>query len=606
MAKDLSVESSDIGALVRTLETNYISGTTTVSKHVKKSMKDDLDKIDAYINSRHTTGQQDSQGRDKPFFNVVTAARNIWYRATDLDRKDAKIRAKKIKHTMIAFLASVKLQELMTKMFFGKTLNKWGLTLATYGSAVLKFVVKDGELHSDVVAWNRLIVDPISFDNNVVIEILELTEAQLYQREGYDKGMVEKLCDARSARKTIAGDTQDQKSDYIKLYEVHGELPLSYLTGKKSDEHTYVQQMHIVSFVASKEEGEFDDFTLASGREENPYMITHLIEEDGQTLSIGAVQNLFEVQWIMNHTAKQIKDQLDLASKLIFQTADENYVGKNALTAIENGEILVHQINMPLTQVANTSHDITAVQNYQTSWKGLGQEINGISESMMGINPPSHTAWRQTQAILGESYSLFEIMTESKRLALEEMLRRFIIPFIKRYKLNDDKEIVATLESYDLNRIDSAYIANVSTNMVNRQLVEMVLNDQDPTPEDQALLTQQAQGKVQAGLASLGNTRFFKPEEINWKKELQDLEWDVEVVVQNESEDTQEALTTLDTTFKTLVSLQGRSMTPDEKLVFNKILTKAGQVTPAELSSATPPAAVPSPMNVAAQPAPVM
>jgi hypothetical protein len=605
MAKDKaeSVERSDIGELVRRLETNYISGTTTVSKYVQKSMKDDIDMIGAYINSKHTTGLQDSQGRDKPFFNVVTAARNIWYRATDLDRKDVKVKAKKMKHTMLAFLATIKLRDWMDRAGFGKFLNKWGLTLATYGSAVLKFVVKDGELHSDVVAWDRLIVDPISFDNNVVIEVLELTEAQLRNREGYDQEMVENLCEAITTRKTIAGETKDMKPDYIKVYEVHGELPLSYLTGKASDEYTYVQQMHVISFVAGKENGTYDDYTLVSGREENPYMITHLIEEDGQTLSIGAVQNLFEVQWMMNHTAKSIKDQLDLASKLIFQTSDGNFVGQNALAAIENGDILVHAVNQPLTQVANTSHDITALQNFQTSWKMLGQEINGIAESMLGAAPKSHTAWKQTQAVINESYSLFEMMTENKRLDLAEMLTRFIIPFIKKYELNNADEIAAELESYDLNRIDSAYIANVSTKMVNQQIIEKVLNDEEITPEDQAFLTEQAASSVQKNLASLGNQRFFAPDEINWSKELKDLEWELEIEVPGESEDTEAALTTLDTTLKTLVALQGRPMTPDERLVFNKILTKTGQVSPAELVGAPP--AQPSPMQPA-MPQPTM
>lgn len=602
MAKDKeeSTEESDIGALVRRLESNYISGTTTVSKYVQKSMKDDLDMIDAYINSKLTSGSTDSQGRPKPVFNIVTAARNIWYRATDLDRKDVKVRATKAKQTIAAFLATQKLQEYMRKDGFGKFLNKWGLTLATYGSAVLKFVVKNGELHSDVVAWNRLIVDPVSFDNNVVIEVLELTEAQLYRREGYDKDIVEKLCDATTTRKTIAGDTKSNKSDYIKLYEVHGELPLSYLTGKKKDEDQYVQQMHVISFVAGKEQGTYDDYTLVSGREDNPYMITHLIEEDGQTLSIGAVQNLFEVQWMVNHTAKQIKDQLDLASKLIFQTSDGNFVGQNALLAIENGDILIHAQNQPLTSIANTSHDITALQNFQASWKTLGQEINGISESMMGINPPSHTAWRQTQAVLNESYSLFEMMTENKRLALEDMIRKFIIPYVKKYQLKNNKEIAAMLESYDLNKIDSMFVSAEATKVVNKHIVDTVLSGGDISPEEQAALTQQASSGIQDNLSQLGNQRFFSPDEIDWKTEFKDLEWEIEVVVENESEDTLEALTTLDTTFKTLASLQGRPMTPDEKLVFNRILSKAGQVSPAELSGAkstqTQPAPAPTPV----------
>ena len=69
------------------------------------------------------------------------------------------------------------------------------------------------------------------------------------------------------------------------------------------------------------------------------------------------------------HSQKLIKDQLDLASKLIFQTSDGNFAGRNALTAIESGDILIHAINEPITQANNASHDITSLQNFGTSGK---------------------------------------------------------------------------------------------------------------------------------------------------------------------------------------------------------------------------------------------
>jgi hypothetical protein len=32
---------------------------------------ENINKIDAYINSRHVSGKTDSMGREKPFFNIV-------------------------------------------------------------------------------------------------------------------------------------------------------------------------------------------------------------------------------------------------------------------------------------------------------------------------------------------------------------------------------------------------------------------------------------------------------------------------------------------------------------------------------------------------------
>ncbi len=596
--EDYLTGENDIGAIVREAETNYLQGTTSISKYVQKSMYEDLNKIDAYWNSKHTTGDTDSQGRDKPFFNIVVAAVNVWYRATAIKLNKIKVRATKSKDTIDSFLANVLLQDWFRRENFGMFLSDWGRALAKYGSAVVKFVEKDGRLIPMVVPWSRLIVDAIDFDNNVKIEVLELTEGQLRQNTAYDQDMVDKLCDARAARQTIDGNTIDTKSDYIKLYEVHGLLPLSYLTGKDKDADQYVQQMQVLSFVESKQEGKFNDFTLYSGREKvDPNMITHLIKEDGQTLSIGAIQNLFEAQWMMNHSVKSIKDQLDLASKLIFQTSDGNFVGQNALTAIETGDILVHALNQPLTQINNNSHDVSSLQAFGNQWKALSNEINGISESMLGNTAPSGTAWRQVETLLQQNQSLFEVMKDNKSFYLQQMLRTFVIPFLKK-KMDTSEEVSALLDSYDIEQIDSKYIKSKSIQNTNDRVKTKILNNEVVTPEEQAQILQEEQSSAQESLSGMGNQRFFKPDEITdktWKEQFKDLEWELEIDTKDEQANN-DALTTLNTMFSTIVSLQGRPLTPDEKVIVNKILNLTGQISPIELKP-TPIASAISPQQ---------
>jgi hypothetical protein len=587
-----TIQEKTIGEIVRKAEQDYTTGTTTISKYVDWSMSENLNKIDAYLNSKHISGSEDSQGREKPFFNIVTAAVNIWFRATDIDRKNIRIKPTKSKDIMGAFVASVFLQEWMRRENFGSFLNDWGRTLARYGSAVVKFVEQDGKLHSMVVPWSRIIVDSIDFENNIKIELLEFTEAQLRMNENYDQDLVDKLCEAKSARENGSRFKKDNKNDYIKLYEVHGLLPLSYLTGKDKDQDVYVQQMHVISFLATKERGKYDDYTLVSGKEEkDPYMITHLIKEDGRTQSIGAVEHLFEAQWMQNHTVKSIKDQLDLASKLIFQTSDGNYVGQNALSSIENGDIMVHALNQPLTQLSNTSHDITSLQNFGTMWKSLGNEITGISESMLGINPPSGTAWRQTESLLQESHSLFELMTENKGLHIEDMLTTYIIPHIKKTKLSNAKEISGVLEAHNINKVDRAFVKAESAKEAKKQMVDMGIaflegKGQAPTPELQAMVQGQIAGDMQGQLDDMGNERYFVPSEdknVNWKDVFKDLEWEVECDITGEASDKQAVLATLNTAFSTLAQLNGQPLSPEAKLVFNKILTETGVISPIEL-----------------------
>ena len=580
------MDEDNICALVRKQENQYITGNTVISKHVTFSLKDNVDKIEAYLFSKHTSGETDNLGREKPFFNIVTAARNIWYRVTDIDRKDIRIKATKTEDMVPALLANIKLQEWMRREAFGQFLNDWGRALATYGSVVCKFVKKDGRLVPSLVPWNRLICDQVDFNNDVVIEKLYLTPAQLRKNKAYDQDFVEKLIETTGVRRTLDKQTKDIKDEFIEIYEVHGELALSMLTHDEKDEDTFVQQMHVVSFVESTDKKAYDDYTLYAGKEENPYLITHLIKEDGRVMGIGAVEHLFDAQWMVNHTAKLIKDQLDLASKLIFQTSDTNFVGRNVLTAIEQGDILIHASNEPITQVANNSHDITSLQAFGQQWNVLSQNITSTPDSLRGDTPPSGTAWHTVELVTQQSQSLFELMTENKGLHIEEIFRTFVIPFLKT-QLDTSDEIATTLDSAQLSQIDSMYIPNKAIQNHNKAVFDTAMAGGIPSPYNQ----QESEQAVAKGLAKQGNSRFIKPTvlkdgqevSVKWKEIFKDLEWEVEVEVTNEASDKKSTLDSLNSAFTAIIGMQGRPMTPEEKFVFNKLIETSGVASPIEL-----------------------
>lgn len=577
-----------IGSLVRQAEQNYINGTTTLSKYVEFDQYENINKIDAYLNSKHTTGKEDSKGRLKPFFNIVTAAVNIWYRATNIAQSMIRIKPTKLEHFVLAFLATLHVQEWMKSNAFEQFLDDWGRTLAKYGSALVKFAEKGGDLVATVVPWNRLICDTIEFEGNLVIEKLELTPSQL-RKSGYDQQAVEDLIEARDSRESLDGQKRDNKDDYITLYELHGELPLAYLTDSENDEDTYVQQMHVVSFVSTSNSGsnsrEYLDFTLYKGKEKNPYLMTHLIKEDGRTMGIGAVENLFDAQWMTNHSQKLIKDQLDLASQLIFQTADAAFVGRNILTDIMTGDILVHEENKPLTQLANRSHDITALQNFGAEWRVLSKDITSTPDAIRGNTMPSGTAFRQVAILNKEASSLFEVMTRNKKRALEEMLRKFVIPHIKR-KMDTTEEIAATLESQDIDKLDDMFVPKEAIRRENERIKREVLSGQIATNQDIAAVQQEVRGELEA----LGNQRFIKPSSVGsktWKQVLNNLEWEADIEIRDKDVDKQLVAQNLIDIFKTMAdpAVQQFISTPNGKTIFNKILESSSALSPLELGA---------------------
>jgi hypothetical protein len=584
----------NICELVRKAEDNYLNGTVSLGAYVDWSMHDTVETIDAYLNNKHISGAEDSLGREKPFFNIVNADANIWYRATDIDRKDIRLLPSSIDQTGMAFVATILLHQWMRESRFGQFLNDWGRTLARYGSAIVKLVEKDGKLIPSVVPWNRYIPDPIQFDAIPRIEKFYITPAQLQKNPMYDQEVVKTLIETASSRKTLDGFQKDNKSDFIEIYEVHGELDSRLLEKKPKDTENieYIQQMHVVSYIQTGKPGEFNDFTLYKGKEKkDPYMITHLIEEDGRTLARGSVENLFEAQWMVNHSVKLQKDTLELASKLIFQTADSSFIGRNVLSAIETGDIFVHKENMPLTRLANDKPDISAFQNYALMWKSLGQEINSTPDAARGVTPPSGTALGTVQIVTAQGLSLFEQMTENKGLYIEDMLREFVIPFLKKQMDNKD-EVVAILSSEQIDELDLMYLPaqarknyNKKTTQKMFESVETLISGGEPEPLD-PFNEEQEQAEIKQGMAPLGNKRSFKPDELDqktWKEALKDFEWEVVVEVTNETSDKQAVLTTLSGILQTIAGNPQMLQDPNARMILNALLTETGRISPLQL-----------------------
>jgi hypothetical protein len=583
---------SNIGDIVKDQERRYTHDTTHISKYVDFNMYDTISTIDAYLNSKFTSGQKDELGREKPFFNICRAAANTWYRATDIDRNDIRIRATSTDTYMSAFIATILLQDWMRKNEFGKYLNEWGLKLARYGSAVTEVFEIDDDLFIRTLPWNMTIIDPVAFDDGPTIKIIEATEDKLRNNDLYNQNSVEKIIFAKEARETQNGQKKDaNNANYYRLYEVHGTFSLAQFKQAKGeepadgDEKIFFPQMHVLSYVASDNDND-DCVYLFSGKKENrTHFLHHLLEEEGRSLGIGAVESLFDTQWMVNKSKKMIADQLELASKLLFQTDDINFVGMNALSAMNTGDIMYHETGKPLAPVQNNSHDTGSIENYSEIWKRNGNEIVGISEAMLGATPKSGTAWRQTEAILTQSYNLFETMIENKGFAITEILREAVIPFLKK-KLDSPKEIAAKLKSHDIATIDSRFIKNTKNSLVNKEIKSQMIAGNLPTQEEQDMLAQDVETKLQEHMSGFGDQRFIKPSEIpekTWNEVLDDLEWDIEIDISGEARNVQEEMATLSTALKVIMT-PGYAQNKEAQMIVSKILNLATGISPVEIS----------------------
>ena len=108
-------------------------------------------------------------------------------------------------------------------------------------------------------------------------------------------------------------------------------------------------------------------------------------------------------------------------------------------------------------------------------------------------------------------------MTENKGLALEEMFREWIIPYIRK-QLNNKDEIVAMLDDAGIKQLDTWYITGTANKKVNQMIIDRALEGEITTREQQAEMTAEESANLQGELSMKGNKRFIKPGELDDKK----------------------------------------------------------------------------------------
>jgi hypothetical protein len=256
-----------------------------------------------------------------------------------------------------------------------------------------------------------------------------------------------------------------------------------------------------------------------------------------------------------------------------------------------SGDILIHEENKPLTQLANSSHDITALQNFAMAWNNLGKEITSTPDAIRGNTMPSGTAFRQVAILNKESSSLFEVMVRTKKRYMEKILREFVVPHLKK-KIDTNEEIVAILDSQGVSQIDQMYVPKEAVKRNNEYLKNEILSGKIAFNPD----LQSLQKQIQEEQNMLGNQRFIKPSDIEsktWKDILKDFEWEMDIEITDRDVDKQTMATNLIDLFKTLVNpnVQQFIQTPQGKMLYHKILESSSTINPIQLPQtvATPP-----------------
>jgi len=131
----------NIYQIVKKAEDNLINAVPIkIGKYATHDHTEKIATIDAYLNSQHISGPTDSQGREKPFYNVGLMAAYNWYKTTDIDRKHINFKPRNAKQRLKSLVATLKLRNWMEEQSFGLWLNEWGWKLSCYGAILWTFM----------------------------------------------------------------------------------------------------------------------------------------------------------------------------------------------------------------------------------------------------------------------------------------------------------------------------------------------------------------------------------------------------------------------------------------------------------------------------------
>jgi len=441
------------------------------------NMKETINKIELYRASKFRSGDKDSQGDKKFFFNIINPQCGHATKNIDIDRKDVRVRANDGNHRVQAMIYNEELKYWMRDNNIGYIFNKISEELPKYGSIILKKVKDDIKF----IPLRRCMFDPAinNKENNYNIQSNYFIEEHYFQpdglrnmvKKGWDKSVVDELIE--NMRKNKDGD--------IKVFEYYTEMPK---TAKSEQYELSVAYVSMIDVKAAKgNEKRVGKLLFKEAVKSIPYKKLDYLTIEGRALGVGVIEMLFDSQQRWNEMANQKAKSMKLSSKHIFQTRDTAVEG-NILTDVMDGDVL--KVNSEITPLANEERNLAAYNAEETNIMNIVRSNANAFEIVTGEGLPSRTPFRLGALMNQNAGKLFDFIRENIGMFLEEVLTEWILPqfdaeMIREhiFQLYDSKTIRLIIER-DVNR------------RINEAIKKMVLSSgYYPTKEEVTLLKEQ-------------------------------------------------------------------------------------------------------------------
>ncbi len=448
------------------------------------NMKDHLETSYLYCNSQFTTGKDDF----KPFKNIIRPILNLQHRTEDIEVKDVQIYVDDPSKYHLSFLVKkyhddVFVLENDIDTFF----DELNTSRIDYGAGLSKQLDKPAPevVPLQSIAFcdqTDILSGPIGlkhfFSPDQLLEMAKVGWGE--ESNGATISLEELIMLSREEKKDDQnGEIAQTPGRYIEIYEVHGNLPKSFVSpDDKSGK--YETRLFICAFYQKKSSQEQQGVILYTQPEKkSPFKLIKRDPIYGRALGMGGAEELFESQVWVNYDMMRSQELLDAASKTILKYTGAGLTNRQKIRDMDNLEMIELKPGEDIAQVDTFPRNIKLFETSIDRWESHAQQMGAANDALMGESPSSGTPFKLQELVTQESRGLHEYRRGQYAKHLEDIYYDWIIPHIQK-KITEGFKFLSELSLEELQYVTETLV----TNQVNARIKKMVMEGTVPSQEE--------------------------------------------------------------------------------------------------------------------------
>ncbi len=450
---------------------------------------------------------------DYPYDNISEYRIRLEARSTDRDIKHMEIEPvdSSDEARVSAMIATKATQKKLRDMNFGKTLNLYAVMRPRFGAVLFKRTETEDGKEVNIVPWENVITDMTDILSSPIVEKHFYTPNQLKKQvtwEGVDLAI--ETAAQQKKDKDIGnkeGSKADTMGDYITVYEVTGEIPVSSLKEAQGDDHAeedtkeFVLARIIYAPMGRDKAGKAQGVVFRADElkeDEYPYKLDVRHPVVGRAFGEGIPEELSEHQRWHNFYKTEEARAVAIGGKVLFYTDDGNVVDSIYSDGVDHGTILQVGEGKTFQQANTIPSSVPLYQSINDSWDNSADKKTNSFEAVMGEESKSGTPFRAQYLQNVAGTSQFEQELEDMGLFLGEVIGDWVLgDALDEAAAKGEIDEVFTKEELDL--IDRTIVNKEMT----KRSVDSLLNGTMLTPEG----NQQMEAQIGLELKRKGSRR---------------------------------------------------------------------------------------------------